>query len=100
MSKRRKQEAKSVKKKASVTRRISEWISRNRFPLALVVITFVVFANSLFNDFALDDEYYTASGTTKTPELVRKGFRGIVPIMKNRTFQNVDGTGYSYRPLV
>lgn len=100
MSKRSKKEAKSVKKKASVSGRIGAWVARNRFPLALVIITFVVFANSLANQYALDDEYYTASGNTQTPELIRKGFRGIPALMKNRTFQNYDGTGYSYRPLV
>lgn len=71
------------------------FIGRNRFAVFLFVCTFVVFGNSIFNEYALDDEFYTA-GSNK---LTEKGIRGIPEIFKTRTFFNNDGSGYSYRPI-
>lgn len=73
---------------------LSFW-ARNRFTIFLFCFTFVVFGNSIFNGYALDDEFYTA-GSNK---LTQKGLKGIPEIFTTRTFFNNDGSGYSYRPV-
>ncbi len=68
---------------------------RNRFALALFCCCFVVFGNSIFNEYAMDDEFYTA-GSNK---ITQKGIKGIPETFGSRTFFNSDGSGYSYRPV-
>ena len=68
---------------------------RNVFSITLFLMCFVVFGNGIFNEYALDDEFYT-NGANK---LTQKGFSGIPEIFKTRTFYNNDGSGYSYRPV-
>jgi len=83
-------------KGASTTIRPSKgFFVRNKFAVLLFCFSFVVFGNSIFNGYALDDEFYTA-GSNK---LTQKGLKGIPEIFKTRTFFNNDGTGYSYRPV-
>lgn len=69
---------------------------RNSFSIILFLASFVVFGNGIFNEYALDDEFYT-NGSNK---LTQKGIKGIPEIFKSRTFFNNDGSGYSYRPVV
>jgi tetratricopeptide (TPR) repeat protein len=71
------------------------FLRRHAFSVALVVITFLVFGNGIFNKYALDDEFYTA-GSNK---LTQKGIKAIPEIFTSRTFYNNDGSGYSYRPV-
>jgi len=73
----------------------SGFFKRNRFAVFLFCCAFVVFGNSIFNGYALDDEFYTA-GSNK---LTQKGLKGIPEIFSSRTFFNSDGSGYSYRPV-
>lgn len=71
------------------------FMSRNRLHIVLFCLVFVVFGNSIFNGYALDDEFYTAGNN----QLTQKGLKGIPEIFKTRTFFNNDGSGYSYRPV-
>lgn len=71
------------------------FFSRNRFAVALFCLCFVVFGNSIYNGYALDDEFYTAGANTET----QKGFKGLKSIFTKRTFYNNDGSSYSYRPI-
>jgi protein O-mannosyl-transferase len=71
------------------------FFSRNRLSVILFCLTFIVFGNSIYNEYALDDEFYTA-GSNK---LTQKGVKGIKEIFSTRTFSNNDGSGYSYRPV-
>ncbi|HTF04935.1 MAG TPA: tetratricopeptide repeat protein [Bacteroidia bacterium] len=68
---------------------------RNRFAVVLFSLVFLVYGNSIFNGYALDDEFYTAGANKFT----QKGLKGIPEIFRSRTFYNNDGTGYSYRPM-
>jgi tetratricopeptide (TPR) repeat protein len=68
---------------------------RNSFETWLFVLVFVVFANGIGNKYALDDEFYTAGGNKYT----QKGLKGIPGVFKTRTFNNNDGSSYSYRPI-
>jgi protein O-mannosyl-transferase len=71
------------------------FLQRSKFYVILFCLTFVVFGNSIYNEYALDDEFYTA-GSNK---LTQQGIKGIPEIFKTRTFFNNDGSGYSYRPV-
>lgn len=74
----------------------SGFFQRNSFAIGLFLIAFLVFANGIGNQYALDDEFYTAGGN----KLTQKGIKGIPEIFKNRAFKNNDGSTYSYRPVV
>jgi tetratricopeptide (TPR) repeat protein len=74
----------------------SGFFARNSFAIGLFLIAFVVFANGIGNQYALDDEFYTAGGN----KLTQKGIKGIPEIFKSRAFKNNDGSTYSYRPVV
>lgn len=71
------------------------FFKRNRLAVILFCCTFLVFGNSIFNEYALDDEFYTAGAN----KLTQKGVKGIPEIFSTRTFLNSDGSGYSYRPI-
>lgn len=71
------------------------FFNRNRLAVILFCCTFLVFGNSIFNEYALDDEFYTA-GSNK---LTQQGIKGIPEIFRTRTFLNSDGSGYSFRPI-
>ncbi|HEU4718878.1 MAG TPA: tetratricopeptide repeat protein [Bacteroidia bacterium] len=71
---------------------------RNSFSIVLFLLTFVVFGNGIFNEYALDDEFYTNS-TNGGNKVTAKGFKGLHEVFTTRTFYNNDGSGYSYRPV-
>lgn len=71
------------------------FIQRNKFELLLLLAVFAFFTNSVFNGYALDDEFYTNGSN----EITNKGIAGIPQMFKTRTFYNNDGSGYSYRPV-
>lgn len=75
--------------------RVKGFFSRNRFAIGLFCLCFIVFANSIGNEYAMDDEFYTAGSNPQT----QKGIKGLPQIFTTRTFYNNDGTGYSYRPI-
>lgn len=75
--------------------RIGSFFRRNRFAVILFCLCFLVFGNTIFNGYALDDEFYTAGSNA----LTQKGLKGIPEIFTTRTFSNNDGTTYSYRPV-
>lgn len=72
----------------------SGFFKRNSFQVGLFLIAFLVFANGIGNDYALDDEFYTNGNKT-----TQEGIKAIPEIFKSRTFKNNDGTSYSYRPV-
>lgn len=74
---------------------LKKFFSRNRFAVVLFCLCFVVFGNGINNEYALDDEFYTAGANPQT----QKGVKGLAGIFTTRTFYNNDGTGYSYRPI-
>lgn len=72
------------------------FFKRNSFATGLFLIAFLVFGNGIYNEYALDDEFYTGGGN----QLTQKGIKAIPEIFTSRTFRNNDGTTYSYRPVV
>jgi protein O-mannosyl-transferase len=71
------------------------FFTRNSFQITLFLLAFVVFGNGIWNEYALDDEFYTAGANKQT----QMGIRGIPTIFSSLTFYNADGSGYSYRPV-
>jgi len=62
--------------------------------LFIFVTAFLVYANSIHNDFNLDDELYT----TRAMKLAEDGVRGITRAFTERTF--IEGEDqYQYRPI-
>ncbi len=71
------------------------WMQKHRLLLVLLGIILLVFANTIPNRYGLDDEFYTNHAN----QLTDQGIKAIPKIFKTRTFNNTDGTGYSYRPV-
>lgn len=82
-------------KKPAPARPSGSFFSRNSFQIILFLLAFVVFGSGIYNEYGLDDEFYTAGANKMT----QQGFKGIPKIFKSRTFFNNDGSGYSYRPI-
>ncbi len=77
----------------------TSFLTQQRFPLLLVLLVFIVFGNSIRNNYAMDDEYFTNGGSSPLNDHIRQGFSGIPAIFKSRTFFGEDGGGSSYRPV-
>lgn len=73
----------------------NSWFQKNKLLVGLLVFVTLVFANSIPNRYALDDEFYTTSKN----KLVEKGIKAIPKIFRTRTFTTMEGGGYSYRPV-
>lgn len=86
-----------AKKREQPIIRKSWWrkLLEDKYAVILFCGVFLVYGNSIFNDYAMDDEFYTA-GSNK---LTKQGIKGIPEIFSTRTFYNNDGTGHSYRPV-
>ncbi len=84
-----------VKEKQATKRTANPWFEKNKLLVLLLVIVTVVFAGSLRNNYALDDEFFTTKGN----KLAAKGISAIPQMFKNRTFTTNDGDGYEYRPM-
>ncbi len=74
----------------------NSWFQKNKLLVGLLVIVTLVFANSIPNKYALDDEFFT----TNKNKLVERGIKAIPKIFTSRTFTTNDGEGYEYRPIV
>lgn len=83
-------------KKAPPVRKSGGFFARHSFRIALFLIAFLVFGNGIYNEYALDDEFYTAGAN----KLTLQGVKGIPKIFTSHTFYNTDGSGYAYRPVV
>lgn len=62
--------------------------------ILLIIIGFIVFGNTLKNDYNLDDNYYTNGNY-----LTSKGFSSIPDIIVYPTFYGPANQGFDYRPL-
>ncbi|MFH2095631.1 MAG: tetratricopeptide repeat protein, partial [Bacteroidota bacterium] len=61
--------------------------------LIITVAVFLVYGNSIFNDYCLDDEF-----VVKNHPVVTKGVSGIGKIFRSRYYSG-DGLSYGYRPV-
>ena len=74
----------------------NSWFQNNKLLVGLLVIVTLVFANSIPNRYALDDEFFT----TINNKIAEKGLKAIPKIFTSRTFTTNEGSGYEYRPMV
>lgn len=78
-----------------ISKPADSWFQKNKLLLILLGAILLVFANTIPNRYGLDDEFYTNHGN----KLTDQGIKAIPQIFKTRTFNNADGSGYSYRPV-
>jgi len=74
---------------------IKAFLSKHPYKLLLVLFAFVLYGNTLFNGYSLDDEFVTGP-----KNITAKGFQAIPRVFK--TFHVIDESGnkYEYRPMV
>lgn len=72
----------------------SSFFTKNKLLVALLGIVFLVFANTLLNDYSMDDEIVTIHHP-----LTSKGISAIPEILKSPYFK-ADIYSYEYRPVV
>lgn len=82
-----------MKKKSSAQNRIPFFENIKRWPVIIFIIVFIVFGNTIFNKYALDDEF-----VIKNNSLVMKGFKGIPEIISTQYFKN-KAASFGYRPI-
>jgi tetratricopeptide (TPR) repeat protein len=71
------------------------WYRKNKVQLIISVFTFLLFSNSLFNGYNLDDELVTRNHRTTS-----KGISAIPEIFTSPYYQDDMGYAYEYRPVV
>ncbi len=81
-------------KKTVLRKRLDERKIIGLFKIALVVITIVLYYNTIFNYFALDDYYINYHN-----EQITKGFAGIPDILTS-LYGDESGQTFGYRPVV
>ena len=70
-----------------------DYIRKYKF-LFYLLISFLLYGNSLKNGYTIDDHYVADN------ELVQKGFKAIPEIFNSYYAENENGNTYEYRPLV
>ncbi len=67
-----------------------------KYPLRVILlVTLFVYANTLFNDYNLDDEL-----VTRNHRLTARGFEAIGDIFREPYYKDAMGYSYEYRPIV
>ena len=64
------------------------------YPLIVFVLAFLLYANTISNDYNLDDELVTINHRTTS-----KGFSGISEIFTSFYYEDDVGYKYDYRPI-
>lgn len=80
-----------VQKKGST----QSFFQRNIFELIIVAFCFLIYSNSLFNGYNMDDEL-----VTRNHRLTSKGVSAIPEIFTSPYYQDDMGYAYEYRPVV
>ena len=68
------------------------WFFRNWMPVSLALLTFLLYANTLPNQYALDDHTFVQS------KEIQQGIKGIPALFKSYYINDASGN-YGYRPL-
>jgi protein O-mannosyl-transferase len=82
-----------MKKNSSKQNQIPFYENIKRWPLLIFIVVFLVFGNTVFNKYALDDEFVIKSNSQ-----VMKGLKGIPDIITSQYFQNKSAS-FGYRPI-
>ena len=82
-----------MKKKSTTQNRIPFFENIKRWPTFIYIIVLIVFGNTVFNRYALDDEF-----VIKNNPLVMQGIKGIPEIITTQYFKN-NVSSFGYRPI-
>ena len=74
--------------------KVNKWIYAS-----IIIITFLLYGNSIKNDYALDDNFVTATSSHEPNPRVQKGVNGIFEIFTSHYVES-DQQSFEYRPLV
>lgn len=90
---------KQVKKPQKMDKKVAEGLSMNvlvrRSTLFLAALAFILFANTISNDYNLDDEL-----VTRNHPLTSRGMEAISDIFTSPYYSDAMGYAYGYRPIV
>lgn len=70
------------------------FIDKYNYPLILLLVCFLLYGNTLKNDYGLDDEFVTGPKSH-----AKAGFKGIPKIFKSFHVNDESGNTYEYRPI-
>lgn len=85
-----------MKTKAANTKiKISFWENTKLMKWSLVIFSFILYANTIGNDYNMDDDLVTMNH-----RLTSKGIKAIPEIIKSPYYQDQMGYAYEYRPIV
>ena len=88
--------AKKVAGKTAENKTIgTSFFKRNLYPVIVFAFSFLLFANSIPNDYNMDDEL-----VTRNHRLTSQGISAIPKIFTSSYYQDDMGYAYEYRPLV
>jgi|GEM_PF-1049084 len=68
--------------------------------LIVSVFSFLLYGNTIFNKYNLDDEMVTSVSASKLHRLTSKGIAAIPEIFKSNYYEDTQGYSYEYRPVV
>jgi protein O-mannosyl-transferase len=88
----------SVKRQSNKVAQESILKKRGLPIIALIIIVFLYYGNTLKNGYSLDDDLVTTTDNT-IHERVEKGIAGIPEIFRTR-YVHTDKQKYEYRPVV
>ena len=70
------------------------FLDKYNYPLILLLVCFLLYGNTLKNDYGLDDEFVTGPKSH-----AKAGFKGIPKIFKSFHVNDESGNTYEYRPI-
>src|ERR1043165_5645283 len=90
-----KQTEKATPKQSQLAKGSSWWTAERIYYAVIFSFSFLIYFNSVFNDYNMDDEL-----VTQNQRLTSKGISAIPEIFNSPYYQDKSGYKYEYRPIV
>jgi tetratricopeptide (TPR) repeat protein len=74
-------------------------INHSKFYILIVVVTFIIYGNSIKNNYALDDNYVTTTNPQEPNQRIQEGLKGIPDIFTSHYVESTQQS-FEYRPIV
>lgn len=71
------------------------FITKYRYPIIFLLVSIILYGNTIFNGYALDDEFVTGP-----KNITAKGIKSIPGVFKSFHVNDESGNYYEYRPMV
>ncbi len=75
------------------------YINHSKIYILVVIVTFIIYGNSIKNNYALDDNYVTTTSPQDPNSRVQKGLKGIPEIFTSHYIES-NQQSFEYRPIV